>query len=208
MDSVILRSTLAAFCTALLIALLYTFFDRPLAEAALTLKGTGWHTLAKALSQVANGLFITTLVAIGLIFGTCDGLINGLTPRSRHVLYLCLCVGSAMLIGDVLKEGFGRARPPLLFEKGVYGFFPMAGDYMHFSFPSGHTLRIFSSMIGLGLALPRLRYPALVLAIMVGTSRVLALKHYPSDVVFGAFIGTMAALWGWKLLYPYGHRET
>lgn len=82
----------------------------------------------------------------------------------------------------------------------------MAGDYMHASFPSGHTLRIFSAMTALGLIAPRLRTPALSLAAIVGASRVLALKHYPSDVLCGAFIGIAAAIWCRNLCCPVGNR--
>ncbi|WP_158946099.1 phosphatase PAP2 family protein [Pseudodesulfovibrio cashew] len=207
MHSTALKTALAALATALLIFLLYRYADRPLAEAAFALRDTAWHSMAKSLSLAADHLFFTFLIAAGLVVGALDGLQNGLTARSRHVLHFCLSVACAMLIGDALKEVFGRARPPLLFTKGIYGFFPMAGDYLHYSFPSGHTLRIFSAMTALGLILPRLRWPALGVALVVGASRVLALKHYPSDVLFGAFIGITAAVWAWRLLYPYGRER-
>lgn len=202
MRTTLTRTGWAALAVGLLIVVCYLFVDRPVSEAALTLRDTAWHTAAKTLSQAANHLFFNVLVAAGLVVGSADGLVNGLTDRSRKLLYLCLAVACAMLVGDVFKEFFGRARPPLLFTKGVYGFFPLAGGDMHSSFPSGHTLRIFSSMTALGLILPRLRVPALALALAVGASRVLALRHYPSDVLFGAFIGVTAAVWGWRLLRP------
>jgi len=202
MRNTLIQTGWTALATGLLIVACYLFVDRPVAEAALTLRGTAWHAAAKALSQTANHRFFNVLVVAGLLIGSVDGLINGLTDRSRRLLYICLTVACAMLVSDVFKEFFGRARPPLLFTKGVYGFFPLTGGGMHSSFPSGHTLRIFSSMTALGLLLPRLRIPALVLACAVGTSRVLALRHYPSDVLFGAFIGVTAALWGWRLLRP------
>jgi membrane-associated phospholipid phosphatase len=198
----LIRTGWAALAVTLLIIVCYLFVDRPVAEAALTLRDTAWHAMAKGLSQTANHLFFNVLVSAGLVVGALDGLSNGLTDRSRSLLYLCLTVACAMLIGDVFKEFFGRARPPLLFTKGVYGFFPLTGGDMHSSFPSGHTLRIFSSMTALGLVLHRLRVPAFALAAAVGASRVLALRHYPSDVLFGAFIGVTVALWGWRLLHP------
>jgi membrane-associated phospholipid phosphatase len=107
-----------------------------------------------------------------------------------------------MVIGDTFKDLFGRARPPLLFEGGIYGFFPMTGGDMHRSFPSGHSLRIFSAMTALGFVLPKLRLPALAFAVIVGASRVVALRHYPSDVLFGAFIGITVAAWGWRIITP------
>ena len=206
MRNTLIRTAWAALAVALLIIVCYLFVDRPVAEAALTLRDTAWHSAAKTLSLAANHFFFNILVAAGLVIGSVDGLANGLTDRSRRLLYLCLSVACAMLVGDVFKEFFGRARPPLLFTRGVYGFFPLTGGDMHSSFPSGHTLRIFSSMTALGLILPRLRVPALTLAVAVGASRVLALRHYPSDVLFGAFIGVTAALWGWRLLHPANGR--
>lgn len=207
MDRTILKTILAALIVSLLIYLSYTYVDRPLSEAANSLRHTGWHQLAKTISQTANHLFFNLLVAVGLLFGACDCFTNGASDRSRHILYICLTVAAAMLLGDVFKDICGRARPPLYLEKGIYGFFPLTGDYMHFSFPSGHTIRIFSSMTAIGLVLPTLRYPAITLAVLVGVSRVVALKHYPSDVLFGAFIGITAAMWGWRLLHPYGRRQ-
>ncbi|EGB16191.1 phosphoesterase PA-phosphatase related protein [Pseudodesulfovibrio mercurii] len=208
MRTLLTRTGLIALATGLLIVICYLFVDRPVAEAALTLRDTVWHKGAGLLSQAANEFFFNVLAAAMLLAGAVDRLANGPSARARNLLYVSLSVASAMLVGDVLKELFGRARPPLLFTKQVYGFFPMAGDYMHCSFPSGHTLRIFSSMTALGLVLPRLRTPALALAVIVGISRVLALKHYPSDVLFGAFIGVTAAVWGWRLLHPTDGRAT
>ncbi|MEF2229390.1 MAG: phosphatase PAP2 family protein [Pseudodesulfovibrio sp.] len=206
MNQTILKTLLAGAATAVLIAVCYLWLDRPAAEAAHGLDG-GWRHLARNISLAADASLFAALLALGFLAGACDALRNGQTRRSRHLLYLCAAVAAAIFVGDGLKDLFGRARPPLLFEKGEYGFLPLAGDYLHSSFPSGHSLRIFASMTALGLILPALRYPALALAATVGAARVVALRHYPSDVLFGAFIGVTAALWGWRILYPYGRRN-
>jgi len=206
MDRTLGRTLLAAALVAALIVLSYFFLDRHAAGTAHSL-APAWRHLAGKISLAADQTFFTVLLAIGFAAGAADALQNGLTDRSKCLLYLCACVSAAMLAGDVLKELFGRARPLLLFDTGEYGFTPLAGDYMHFSFPSGHSLRIFSSMTALGLILPALRYPALGLAVLVAAARVVALRHYPSDVLFGAFIGVTAALWGWRILYPYGRKR-
>ncbi len=206
MNKDLIKSLFFAVLTAAVIAIFYQYVDRPVSEAAHTLRNTAWHELAKLLSLCANSIFFKVILAAGFLLGTFDGLKKGLTHRSKSILYICTTVAAAMLIGDVLKDMFGRARPPLFFESGIYGFFPMAGDYLYHSFPSGHTIRIFSSMTALGFILPRLRIPALTLAGIVGIARVLALRHYPSDVLFGAVIGTTAAVCAWKIIYPYGCR--
>lgn len=206
MDKTLAKTLISAFGVTILVVFCYLYIDRSAAYAALTLKGTGWHEMAKQTSLCANHAFYNILLALGFLFGAFDALMNGLTERSKSILYICTAVAAAMLVGDVLKDLFGRARPPLLFEKDIYGFFPLTDNYLHSSFPSGHTLRIFSAMTAVGFVLPRLRVPALTLAVLVGISRVVALKHYPSDVLFGAFIGLTAAVWGWRILYPYGRR--
>lgn len=204
MDRTIVRTLLFGLFTVGAIVVLYLYVDRPASLAAFELRHTVWHPLAKQISLCSNHFVTNVLVAAGLVYGGWDGFRNGLTARTRSILYICTVVACAMIVGDTFKELFGRARPPLLFEKGIYGFSPMTGGYLHSSFPSGHTLRIFSLMTALGFVLPRLRVPALMLAVLVGASRVFALKHYPSDVLFGAFIGITAAVWGWRLLFPYG----
>jgi len=39
------------------------------------------------------------------------------------------------------------------------------------------------------------------IAILIGVSRVAVTAHYPSDVVFGAFVGTFTALWVYKYFF-------
>jgi undecaprenyl-diphosphatase len=57
------------------------------------------------------------------------------------------------------------------------------------SFPSGHTITAFATCLALGYFIPRLRWPLLLLACLVGVSRVVISAHYASDVVAGAAIG-------------------
>jgi membrane-associated phospholipid phosphatase len=38
-------------------------------------------------------------------------------------------------------------------------------------------------------------------AVLIGMSRVAVTAHYPSDVVFGAFIGIFTAVWTYQALF-------
>ncbi|MBW2173019.1 MAG: phosphatase PAP2 family protein, partial [Deltaproteobacteria bacterium] len=38
-------------------------------------------------------------------------------------------------------------------------------------------------------------------ALMIGISRVVVTAHYTSDVLFGAFVGTVTALWMYRYFY-------
>lgn len=198
MDKLASRTLVAGVAALVLIVLGYILFDRPISLAAHTLAHTDWHQWGAWISMLADHHWFNALLLAGLLWGAVDAYLNGWTARSRGVVFACLSVTLAMLAGDVFKYTFGRCRPPLLFSQGQYGFVFFMGDDMHHSFPSGHTLRAFSAATALGLLFARARIPLLALACLVGVSRVVVTRHFPGDVIFGAFIGVMAALWTWR----------
>jgi undecaprenyl-diphosphatase len=62
-----------------------------------------------------------------------------------------------------------------------------------FSFPSGHTLHAFAFALLLSAFHPALAPLLWSFAALVGLARVVLGLHFPSDVVFGAVIGTATA---------------
>ena len=124
----------------------------------------------------------------------------GQTRWSRELFYILLTVMLATLVGDALKFLLGRYRPIELFSQGQYGLSFLADAWQQNSTPSGHTYRIFSLMTALGLVWSRFRWFFLAIAIIVAVSRVLVLDHYLSDIVFGAYLGILSAIWArWYL---------
>ncbi|RJX36166.1 MAG: phosphatase PAP2 family protein [Desulfarculus sp.] len=201
MDRGLLKTTaLAALSTAAAICLLYFFADRAVDLAAHTLKDSAWYAAGKSLSLLADHHLFNVLLFAGFVWAGGAALGRGLSPRVRGILYCCLAVAVAMIVGDFLKWCFGRFRPELLFTQGQYGFSFFADNYNQHSFPSGHTLRIFSAATALSLLWPRARLPLLTLAGLVGVSRVVVTKHFPSDVLAGAFVGLFCALWAWRIM--------
>ena len=63
------------------------------------------------------------------------------------------------------------------------------------STPSDHIIRALSFFTALGFLFKCMMPLFIFLALMVGASRVVVTAHYPSDVLFGAFIGIMTAVW-------------
>ncbi len=120
-------------------------------------------------------------------------------PWAEKLLYVCLSVLVAISVTETIKYVFGRCRPELLFSKDQYGFTWFSGKYAFNSFPSGHTTRIFALCTATGLICRRFAVPLLTLAMLVGISRVFALKHYPSDVLAGMFVGVFMACWVYVL---------
>lgn len=116
----------------------------------------------------------------------------------EKLLFICVSVSIAIVIGEISKVILARYRPVMLFTENLYGlhFFSMKWELN--STPSGHTLRAFSFLTALCL-LNRKKMPLYIfLAILVGLSRIAVTAHYPSDVIFGCFIGVFSALWAKK----------
>ncbi|MCB2228316.1 MAG: phosphatase PAP2 family protein [Desulfarculaceae bacterium] len=195
-----LRTTgLCGLGVAALIAMLFWLVDRPVDLACRDLAGGGLHQAATYLSLLADHDFFNVWLFCGLVLGGVLALGRGLTPGVRGLLYVCLAVAATMLIGETLKWFFGRHRPVMLFEKGLYGFSWFATKGWGHSFPSGHNFRIFAALTALGMLWPKARWPLLTLAVLVGVSRVIVTRHYPSDIVAGAFLGIVGAVWAWRI---------
>lgn len=124
------------------------------------------------------------------------------SPNARYCarVTLCLCIAlflSVLFSGifvQLLKHGFGRARPELFTELGAYSFHPFIFDYSFNSFPSGHATTAGAVAWFLCWLLPRHRSLILTLTVIVAMTRVLTGHHYPSDVVAGFALG-MGTSW-------------
>lgn len=201
MNRDLLKTTIiAALVCAGLIAVFFFFIDSPVDWAAHGLKGSFWFQFAGGLSLAADHTVFNVLLFMGFVLGGALALGWGLTPGLRNLFYVCVTVAIAMLIGETLKWFFGRYRPEMLFSQGLYGFSFFADQGGRHSFPSGHTFRIFSAMTAWSLVWPRARVWLFSLAALVGISRVLVTRHYPSDVLAGAFVGIFCALWVWQIM--------
>ena len=132
---------------------------------ALGDKGLVWIALTAVLLAVPRTRRVGVAVAIAL------------------VLELLLCNG-------LLKPLIARPRP---FEVAGVGDLLVAppGD---FSFPSGHTGASFACAAALFFSHSRLWVPALVLAVVMGLTRLYLYVHYPTDVLGGVVLGIFT---GW-----------
>ncbi|HET7498479.1 MAG TPA: phosphatase PAP2 family protein [Candidatus Eisenbacteria bacterium] len=93
-------------------------------------------------------------------------------------------------VNVVLKPIFRRRRPFIAFVKArVIGTRPR-----DFSFPSGHAAAGFAGAVLLGMFLPRWAPLFYLFAIAVSFSRIYLGVHYPSDVLMGAFAGSVLAV--------------
>jgi undecaprenyl-diphosphatase len=87
------------------------------------------------------------------------------------------------LVVQVIKRTVSRARPST-----VDRLVRLVTEPDRFSFPSGHATASMSVALAYGAAFPNWSVPLLVMALLVGFSRVRLRVHYPSDVLVGQLI--------------------
>ena len=116
------------------------------------------------------------ILAAGLPWFACCELHEG----SRLAL-LTLILSHAVV--QLIKRTVSRARPST-----VDRLVSLVAEPDRFSFPSGHATAAMSVALGYGTAFPAWSMPLLLVALLVGFSRVRLRVHYPSDVLVGQLL--------------------
>ena len=138
-----------------------------------------------------------TLLGDGWFYGIITLII--LVWKWRLGLFFAFAGGIQALASAVLKRViFGPLPRPLpYFEQQGITLDLIAGiEYARlFTFPSGHTMTAFMLMALLSFTILPRRYHLglLLLAVIVGFSRIYLLQHFYRDVVAGAIIGVLLA---------------
>ncbi|WP_018855925.1 phosphatase PAP2 family protein [Rhizobium sp. 42MFCr.1] len=181
------------------VAIAFFVFDRPLGQAA--------KDLAPRLITVAGD--ITDIGRLAWILaGLCTIFATGYLVRRRlwkvrrrfrmvyftqMTAYVGLSVLVTSIIANVLKFAIGRARPLIYEQEGIFSFAPFNADFLHQSFPSGHSANIGALFVALALLFPRFRLGFIGIGLWLGATRVIIGVHYPSDVVAGLALGAWFA---------------
>ena len=183
------------FVMAVLYIILFIFFDKSIdLWMHENLSGTLIATIGKYLSFLANPHYNMLVMFFCFVYiFVVDPSIE--KASTKKLLYILIVVSIAIIIGSGLKYLLGRYRPVMLFDHNLYGFHFFATEWALNSTPSGHTIRAFSFFTALSLLFRQYKIIFISIAIAIGLSRVVVTAHYPSDVLFGAFVGIMVALW-------------
>ncbi len=155
-------------------------------------------------AHLANDL-LDTIMPIITLFG--DG---GVFWIAVAVLLLCfpktrktgLGMGFALLMGLLvcnitLKPLVQRTRP-YDFQLEQFGvvIHLLIDAESSLSFPSGHTIASFEAATVLLKNDKRMGIPAMILAVLIAFSRLYLYVHYPTDVIFSVFAGTLFGFLG------------
>lgn len=154
----------------------FSFVNRSLACAsldylfwAMTLLGNG----------AVQGAFILWLWVMGRPRGA---------VRTGSLCFWALMLSTAIAQG--LKHAFHRPRPLLVLDDVRLLVDPLMGN----SFPSGHAATSFALATIVSATCPKWRWPAWIIALLVGISRVYVGVHFPSDILASAVIGVLSGI--------------
>lgn len=143
-------------------------------------------------------VFITKLGNSGLFWIAATVLLLCIPKTRKAGSMAALALICTFLINNiVIKNLVARPRPWTAWEE-LEILIDKPGGH---SFPSGHTANSFAAAVMMFKTLPSyIGIPAVILAAMIGFSRLYLGVHYPTDVLVGAIVGTAIALIAHKIV--------
>ncbi|MDP9362602.1 MAG: phosphatase PAP2 family protein [Acidobacteriota bacterium] len=176
---------MAVVYTAIIVALIWRFVDAPMTAWAERAQSSNVQDAIRIANRFGGGMNPAMVVGFFLIAGV-------VYRYRRWIAYAVAMALSGAVAGiavQIVKYTAGRTRPEL-----------WLGPFQHAraaatSFPSGHTVGAFALAGVLMLSSPSrtMRITAFLLALSVAVSRVLAFRHWTSDVLASAAIGMILA---------------
>jgi undecaprenyl-diphosphatase len=176
---------LSFFVSAIVVALVWHYADAPITAWAERIQSDTIQDWIRIANRLGGGMNPAMVVVFFYLAGVAYD-----SPRWRQTaLQMTLAGAGAGLLAQIIKYAVGRARPEL-----------WLGPFQHArasatSFPSGHTVGAFALAGILLFTSPSraLRIAAVIVAAAVGLSRILAFRHWTSDVVASAAVGLIVA---------------
>lgn len=165
-------------------------------------RGPWWlHEAATDITSLGGVAVLTLFALIAVVF---------LLIQKKRLSALLLVVGLAggVALSEGLKAVFERERPPVAYQ---------AVETLNASFPSGHALLSTVFYLSLGVMLTR-AFPqrrlkafvlgaALVIAMLIGLTRVYLGAHWASDVLAGWSVGAAWAMALWLAAYAVARHQ-
>lgn len=140
------------------------------------------------ISHLGDSGLVWIILSIGLV-------IPKKTRKLGFVMIIALIL-NGIICNIILKPMLARIRP---FDVNT-SIKLLINKPRDFSFPSGHTSASFTAASVLFFRRSKLFVPSLILATLIGFSRLYLYVHYPSDVVGGIILGTVCGYMGHRIV--------
>lgn len=190
------RTTLLAiglFSVIASIIMTIYLWDRPVEVVLRAQSGTSLLNVAECISVLGLPLPYVGLAVAFLLFWSIVLVNSGFKIVERIFLYRALFILSGAIIPWLAATGlqvlFGRARPHVYFERGIYAFHPLSLTPDFWSFPSSHSAVSAAMAAAFSGFLPSYRFTFFFVATLVSASRIAAGYHYMSDTIGGMLLG-------------------
>ncbi|MEG2773857.1 MAG: phosphatase PAP2 family protein [Acetivibrio sp.] len=115
-------------------------------------------------------------------------------------IVVLLSLFTSVVFGNMVLKNLVERPRPCWVDTSVKLLIHNPRDY---SFPSGHTFSSFAAAFAVFLCHKKIGAAALVLAALIGFSRLYLFVHYPTDVLSGMMLGILSAFVIFKLVNSY-----
>ncbi len=179
------RVGLAAIGAAVIVALIWIYGDAPITAWSERIASDDVQDWIRVANRFGGGM--NPVMVIGF-FGLA-GVAYAQRQWIGYAIRMALAGAAGAVVVQLLKYTIGRTRPELWL--GPFHYARASAT----SFPSGHTVGAFAlaGVLIFTAESKMLRVVAALLALAVAVSRVLAFRHWTSDVAASAAIGLIAA---------------
>lgn len=166
--------------------------------------------IERAISLIRTGfldkffLGITFISSKIIIFIFLFALFLWKKKKRKSTLPLIATLGATAVVGFLLKIIIRRPRP---YQLGLISVLPVLREASHliwdFSMPSFHTMFVFSVIPLLSKEFPKFKIYWIILAVLVGLSRLYLGVHFLSDILVGGVLGYLVGIFVVKLEDKY-----
>ncbi len=202
------NSIMGTFSALVLIVISVRFLDEPVLLYLAGLEPGRLHQAAELLVLYLNpwtigvGVILLPGWYIFHTYNTGKSLENLLHERTvLHSAGILI----ALFLTLLLKVSLGRARPELLLQEGISGFFGYQTERLFHSLPSAHITSVAATATAIALQNRRIFIiiACIAVVLLTGLSRLLTLDHHPADLIAGIWAGVLMVYWA-ELLWLTG----
>lgn len=179
-------------------------FDTKVYEIVCSLQCSFLNIIAEIFANLGNFRAFLVYAVIALVLCCFKK-----TRKYGISLAFALAIGS-LVTNIILKPWIARPRPYFGLKDTPFwdtyeAFYTYAGSHIEsdLSFPSGHTTVAFETSVSVFSTARsdghKWGYILLLFAIIMGISRIYLCVHYPTDVIAGFLVGTLAGIAGFLI---------